>query len=638
VRVADGVTDRFRATLVAVLVATAVLAVGITGLAFDTSQNGLIGKSSKVAIDNVRYQKAFGGEAMLVLESGPVEQLFTPANLGQQRRLEARLRATGQFSSVIGPVDALEFAANQLKVGTAIFSDAIAQAQARGDAAEVTRLQQVQAAETSRVVPLVVSGKLSLSDPAASLDQPDVVKYLLYDETGQIRPILRDNFPNTTHGLVIVRLQGNTDIAHIGTASDTVKNVVRANPITGFRSLTTGPPVLLKDINDYLQGGMATLGGLAILVMTIVLFFVFRVRWRLLSLAVVALGALTTFGILGYASIALSLVTISGFPILIGLAVDFAIQVHSRFEEEVSVDGDGPAALRRMYRGLAPALTVAMTGAALGFVAIQVSRVPIIRDFGVMLDVGVVLLFLIVVLVPPAMLVWRERRVPTEPHPWGRGTIERVVRTLAFAAERLLVPILVIGLALVATGLVVEGDQKIQTDPEKWVPQGSTVVHDLRALRQAAGFSSEIGLFVEAPDVTSTSVTSWMQQFGAQQVAGHQHDLLRATSLPAIVAAVTRGAPVDKTQYDLLVSIAPAPFKIAFVSPDGKSANMVFPVGDISLGERQKLLERMGAALKPPSGVKATFSGLAVVGVELVKALQANRSTMIYLSLGAVAL
>src|SRR5207342_206792 len=99
-------------------------------------------------------------------------------------------------------------------------------------------------------------------------------------------------------------------------------------------ALTTGSPVLLKEINDYLRGGMATLGALAAVVMLAILWLVFRARWRLLSLAVVSVGLVWAFGALGYLGVPLSMVTISGLPILLGLGVDFAIQTHNRFEEE----------------------------------------------------------------------------------------------------------------------------------------------------------------------------------------------------------------------------------------------------------------------------------------------------------------
>ena len=83
---------------------------------------------------------------------------------------------------------------------------------------------------------------------------------------------------------------------------------------------------------------MLTLGLAALAVMAVVLSFIFRVRWRLLPLLAVLIGVLWAFSMLGLIGIDLSLVTISGLPILIGLGIDFAIQIHNRVEEEVVLD------------------------------------------------------------------------------------------------------------------------------------------------------------------------------------------------------------------------------------------------------------------------------------------------------------
>ena len=50
---------------------------------------------------------------------------------------------------------------------------------------------------------------------------------------------------------------------------------------------TTGAPVLLRDINDYLTGGMLVLGAIAVGLMVIILLVAFDVRWRLLPLGVI---------------------------------------------------------------------------------------------------------------------------------------------------------------------------------------------------------------------------------------------------------------------------------------------------------------------------------------------------------------
>ena len=93
--------------------------------------------------------------------------------------------------------------------------------------------------------------------------------------------------------------------------------------------------------------------------MAVILLLLFRVRWRLLPL----LGRARRRGVgrsrsSGYLDVNLSLVTISGLPILIGLGIDFAIQIHNRVEEEVVLD-EAEHPMSETLANLAPALIAA---------------------------------------------------------------------------------------------------------------------------------------------------------------------------------------------------------------------------------------------------------------------------------------
>ncbi len=137
---------------------------------------------------------------------------------------------------------------------------------------------------------------------------------------------------------MLTRLDGNQALTEQSDAAQDVKDAVDAVDFAPASTITTGAPMLLKDVNDYLQGGMLLLGALAVVVMIVVLSLAFRVRWRLVPLVVMLVGVIWAFGLLGYSGFQLSLVTIAGLPILIGLGVEFAIQVHNRIEEEILQD------------------------------------------------------------------------------------------------------------------------------------------------------------------------------------------------------------------------------------------------------------------------------------------------------------
>src|SRR5207247_1910405 len=123
------------------------------------------------------------------------------------------------------------------------------------------------------------------------------------------------------------------------------------------------------------------------------LFLIFRARWRLLSLPAVLVGCVAAFGLMGFVGISLTIVTISGLPILIGLGVDFAVQAHSRIEEETYASGSAEQGVERAVRRLGPALGIASIAACIGFIVMRLSRVPMIRDFGTMLPVSAAIVF-----------------------------------------------------------------------------------------------------------------------------------------------------------------------------------------------------------------------------------------------------
>jgi predicted RND superfamily exporter protein len=72
------------------------------------------------------------------------------------------------------------------------------------------------------------------------------------------------------------------------------------------------------------------------------------------------------------------------------------------------------------------------------------------------------------------------------------------------------------------------------------------------------------------------------------------------------------------------------------VAADGTAANVVFQTGPSTLEVRREVAEGLRQDLRPPEGISATPSGLAVVGVALLDNLTSNRLLLTYLALGGV--
>ena len=338
---------------------------------------------------------------------------------------------------------------------------------------------------------------------------------------------------NATHALMITRLEGNQALTEQSDAAQAVTDVFDAVDFAPATTITTGAPMLLKDVNDYLQGGMLVLGALAVVVMIIVLSLAFRVRWRLVPLLVMLLGVLWAFGLLGYSGFQLSLVTIAGLPILIGLGVEFAIQVHNRVEEEVLLDKtETPFA--ETLANIGPALAVATVAAAIACLALLASKVPMIREFGILLAVGIVMVFVAAIILPVTVLSIRERRSPTTSHREQR-VVEKGMVELSRLPQFLVLPIVVVTVALFAVGLKLEEKTPIQTDPQKWVNQSSQTVKDVEAVADQTATATELGVYVTAPDVFTDEASTFVTELGVSELNSYPDTLITSSSLATTV-------------------------------------------------------------------------------------------------------
>jgi len=141
-------------------------------------------------------------------------------------------------------------------------------------------------------------------------------------------------------------------------------------------------------------------------------------------------------------------------------------------------------------------------------------------------------------------------------------------------------------------------------------------------------------VLIEADDVMKPAVVAWMQRYTRRELAAHP-ELLRVTSIPDLSAKIT-GTPASSPDVKAMATVAPVDVRRSFLAGDNKAASLVFPVAPISLDHRKELLADMVHDLDPPAGVRATPAGLAVIGVELVNSLSANREAITLLSLALV--
>ncbi len=561
----------WKVVVAAVVLITVVLGLGGRNVEFATGQDSYLNPDSQIAIDNVAFQDDFGGETVILLftstDGSEVSELYSGANLAELERITEELGGVDGAYAVVTPYTSLQFSANLLSGG----------ASSVGSKALLSALSRDEAGADARQADVTVSlARLGAIDEAERvIGNPPYNQLLIYDNTGftvdgttvtppadadlTVRKSLQGTFPNVEGGAVNgtavggVVLNGNATLDEQTAATKQVIEVLDGATFEGFDLTVTGSPVYLAEINDYLKGGMLTLGAAALGLMAVVLAIMFRVRWRLLPLLSVLIGVLWAFSILGIIGIDLSLVTISGLPILIGVGIDFAIQVHNRVEEEVVLDKeDHPIA--ETLANLAPPLFAATLTGVVAFLALRISKVPMIRDFGILLAIGITVLVIVGIVITASALGIREWTKPTEVRP--PSMVERIVVKLGGLPTRYGLPLVILAGVLFIGGVLAEGRAKIESDPIKWIDQDSQVVKDIEKLEDETGFSSTLGILVAANNIYDQEVVDLIWDFTLDAEA--RDEVVSSSSMVNTMGKIIMiddATPISPTSDDVLASV-----------------------------------------------------------------------------------
>ncbi len=643
-----GLTLGRRAGTVAVvgLAVTILLGLGLTQLQFVTSNASYLNPTDRAQVENQNYEALFGGDPMVTMftmaPGTTIDTLFTPANVAQFERVQAQLKADPSVFSAITPLDAVRLSDRLAAspdgnpatsvAGTLLLSAYDRDPSAASKALRLKNLTGLLAAEAAIPVDRRV-----LSNPAW-------VQFLTHNLDGTMRTSVAALLPNDGHAAMIVFLRGGLSIDQESAAARSVESIVAHAHFQGATTLTTGVPALLRTINDYLKGGMLTLGAIAAAIMVIILLLLFNVRWRLLPFLVVAIGLVWGFGLSGYFGIPLTLGSIAGLPVLLGVGIDYAIQMHSRVEEEVLLARSAHP-VQATARHLGPALLVVTFDAVFAFAALLLARVPMIRQFGGLLIVSVVAVCICSIVAPLAFLGIREFRSPTKGRDFSTGRLARLTAWLGSVPARAAVPFALVALVIFGAGLAVEGHVALQTDPLQWVDPGNQTVQDVHALKAGTGTENDVGALVHTSNPWSNQTAAYVSAFSAAQVARFPGQLFPATGMVNLVdefISLPGATPVPPlgSQVEQVYNLSPPDIQHTMVAGGGSYLGVVFESKTSTLGALQPVVDHLQSV--PPAVLHAgggttivtvAPGGIAVVGVGLVDNLTRSRTLLTYLSI-----
>ncbi len=526
--------------------------------------------------------------------------------------------------------------------------------------------------ETTQLLQMYLNSGIS-GQP--KIDDPQFIPEIVFDQTrGVNQPKSRFAylFPTRNSALIQVRLKASLTASQQAQAITWIRQAVN---MPMFRSAyhgtytVSGVPVVTDDLASTITGSIAGLLAAALFVMGVVLLLVFRSRPRLLPLGIALAAAGITFGLVSLLGGSLTMASIAVLPILIGLAVDYAIQFQARTDE---VSGD----VAQATMAAVPTIATAALATAAGFLALLLSPVPMVRGFGLLLIVGIGIALACALTAGSAAMVLAGRRRSARrwtPPSFGivgasargageilgdardRAGVSRRVGGIARAAVAGAVRrpgrVLLVGLLLAAIGWVADTQTPVQSDVTKLVPSNMPALRNLRTLERVTGVSGEIDVVVHSSNVATPTTIGWMLKyedallahFGYVETKGcSKATLCPALSLPDLFcsgaqSAGSCGSSLSTGLISSLLSAVPPYFSQAVITSNHREATLAFGIRLMPLSRQQRVIDYMRAHLHPPSGVSAELAGLPVLAAQADAALSSSGRRMLMLLAGLFA-
>jgi len=635
--------------IVAIVLAAAAVP-GITMLETETGFDALVSSNAKISQDNSRYEEQFGGEPITILLNGRLDDIFSADNLAIMSEFEQEFSYNERCCAVIGPTTLIHTAVEEaIKVSQAFQEQiALAQEEAAIEARQaatalgLSELQQEEAAQQARTEVLQrfqsqIEQMQAIGEP--SLDNPLFIEAIIYDSEGSINQEIQPFIPDNEHALIIVTPNGNLSDEEALQVTKDIEDYFLTRPLTEVTTTVIASSKLVDAISKGMGKNMAILLGISVVVMTLILLGMFRVRWRLLSLLMVGVSALWTFGLMGYFSVPITMATMAMLPILIGLGIDYSIQFHNRYQEEVTrAKSVGKAIIISISR-MFSIVGIALLATIIGFITLFISEVPMIRDFGMMLAIGIVFSYIVGLFMLHSIVYLGDKRksidLLSKASLKASGRIDRILSRIAKLAVNNTLPIFIVALVFGIAGGVVDHWLPTNTDYEELIPQDTTELKELRELREIIGSGGEIRFMIEAEDVSTPVVLGRLKEYQDEALALHP-ELISVNSPATLVSEATGGIiPAEEQIQQILDNTAPL-YLAQVISSDHKMASISFSTKYISLEETHNLLQLMQDEANLPIGVQLSPVGSLAIGASTIDALVGSRLKLNLICLGAI--
>ncbi len=336
------------------------------------------------------------------------------------------------------------------------------------------------------------------------------------DDKGQVIQTINavpqaSDFFNDAYTFTIVNIQTDlgSDEAKIREFNDRIQEIIElSSKPGGVDVVVTGtPPLMAVMFNLLIQDSFWTLVYASIFIFVLILLIQRSFSKSIITMAPLLFGLCWTIGIVGWLNIPVTIATAGMSAIILGLGVEYAVFLYSRYQEErlnLSVEDSIKKALSTTG---ASTLSSGLT-TIIGFYVLSFSIFPVLADLGKVLAMGIAFAISSTIIILPLAIILRIKMLKRQPIEvvQKKSKIENYFSGYAGFVSRK--PLIVLIIGFVITLIMFSGIQKIENqeiDFDTVLPDDLVEVTSFEKIMNEFGDTLSVKIYVEIANTEAGS-------------------------------------------------------------------------------------------------------------------------------------
>jgi len=362
----------------------------------------------------------------------------------------------------------------------------------------------------------------------------------------------------------------------VATIRETVSNGVPAG--TEFRII--GAPLIRGAVVRYSVQTGIIFGCLCMLIGTVVSAYVFKsVRITLIGNVILAVCVIWVLGLMAFLRIPLNSTTALSFGFIPITTVEIVIHMVVRYNQFHQTCREKSAALKQAVRWLARPCFICSATTAVGFGSLMVSSIPMVRQLGFIMSLGIMASCGLAVVLTPAFFMVMKSFDNPEQSGMLRDWLDRVISKLEyhiFAHSRW-----ILGIGVVITVFLFAGTPFIRTDSQilRMLSDSTPEIRDLAFVERNLGSVNSLELVLDANDAAFKKSGTWKQVEEVERSLRKIPEVVDIDSLYPLLeylGAVVAGTSVQDTDLFKDERLVPELLGITSLSSEGSRVRLRF--------------------------------------------------------------